>query len=68
MQRVSRDVNGFQFASAESLAVYRRRNQALSDTVDWPAGASPEGGSYARVPDTTGAFTTVATATPGRPN
>ena len=59
---------GFKLGSDEELWVYRAADQRLADSVDWAEGASPLGGSYARVPDTTGAFTTVTPATRGAAN
>ena len=54
--------------SDEELWIYRRSDQALSDGVDWPDGASPTGSSYARIPDTFAPFQTTTNLTKGKPN
>jgi len=59
---------GFKLASDEELWVYRASDHALSDGVDWAEGASPAGSSYARIPDTFGAFQTTTTPTKNLPN
>jgi len=68
----TQDVDGtvvpFKLASDEELWVYRASDQALSDGVDWAEGASPTGGSYARLPDTFGSFVTTTHPTKGTPN
>jgi len=51
---------GFKLGSDEEVWIYRASDHALSDGVDWDQGAAPAGTSYARSPDTTGAFVTGA--------
>jgi hypothetical protein len=58
----------FKLASDEELWVYRASDHALSDGVDWAAGDSPTGGSYARMPDIFGPFQTTTTQTKGAHN
>ena len=58
---------GFALGGDEELGIWLR-DGTLVDSVDWDEGDAPEGGSYARVPDATGDFQTVATPTPGAPN
>lgn len=68
----AQDVDGttipFKLGADEELWIYRASDRALSDGVDWAAGASPTGQSYARLPDVFGAFATSATPTKGAPN
>jgi len=68
----TQDVDGtivpFKLASDEELWIYRAADHALSDGVDWADGASPAGGSYGRIPDIFGPFTTLATSTRGTTN
>jgi hypothetical protein len=68
----TQDVDGvtipFKLASDEELWVYRASDHALSDGVDWDAGASPAGSSFARMPDIFGPFQTTTTQTRGTPN
>jgi hypothetical protein len=68
VQPLTREDTGFQLNGAEDLLIYRRADHAFVDEVTWDEGASPQGGSFARVPDTTGGFVTVSPATPGEPN
>lgn len=58
---------GFALASDEELGVYNA-TLTLLDAVDWADGESPSGGSYGRIPDTTGSFQTLTTPTPGTAN
>jgi len=58
----------FKLGSGEELWIYRAGDHALSDGIDWAAGDSPTGGSYARIPDTFGPFTTTMHPTEGLPN
>jgi hypothetical protein len=58
----------FKLGSGEELWIYRASDHALSDGVDWAVGDSPTGGSYARIPDTFGPFTTTMNPTKGLPN
>lgn len=58
----------FKLGSDEELWIYRGSDHVLSDGVDWAAGDSPDGGSYARIPDTFGPFTTTLHPTKGTPN
>ena len=68
-QDVSKALNGpFGLASDEELWIYRASDHLLSDGVDWAAGDSPTGSSYARIPDVFGAFQTTKHETKGAPN
>jgi len=67
VQYVSDPVDGFQLAGDEALWLYRA-DGATVDTVDWSEGDSPRGGSYARLPDATGAFARVSHDSQGEPN
>ncbi len=58
---------GFKLGSDEELGIYDHERE-LVDSVDWDEGESPSGGSYARIPDGTGPFKRVQTATPGAAN
>ena len=59
--------SGFALGSDEELGVWTA-DGAPVDSVDWEEGDSDAGASYARVPDGTGAFTTVSEPTPGAGN
>jgi hypothetical protein len=62
-------ISNFAFGGDEAAFVYRIADMRISDTVDWPAGgAGPAGSSYARSPNVTGTFSTVATQTKGAAN
>lgn len=71
-ERFAQDVDGtvvpFKLGSDEELWVYRAADQMLSDGVDWDEGASPAGSSFARIPDTFGAFQTTTHQTKGASN
>jgi hypothetical protein len=58
----------FKLGSGEEVWIYRASDHALSDGTPWMVGQSPPGGSYARIPDTFGPFTTTMHATKGEPN
>ncbi|HEY4242678.1 MAG TPA: hypothetical protein VGM88_22835 [Kofleriaceae bacterium] len=58
----------FKLASDEEIWVYRGSDDLLSDGVDWAEGDSPEGSSFARIPDIFGDFQTVTPPTKGLPN
>lgn len=68
VQYVRRAVGGFQLGADESLWIYRASDGALADGVDWARGAAPRHGSYARIPDGTGAFRTLTRDTQDAPN
>jgi hypothetical protein len=68
VQYVSAPVAGFQLGSDEGLWIYRGDDGALVDHVDWLEGASPAGGSFARLPDGSGAFAPVLRDSQGGPN
>jgi hypothetical protein len=68
VQEVSDLANGFKLGSDEELWLYRASDQMGTDAVDWAEGQSPVGGSFARIPDTTGDFMTVSPDTQGAPN
>lgn len=62
-------LSGFAFASDEAAYVKRVSDGHISDSVDWADGAAgPTGSSYARHPDTAGAFANTATPTRGAKN
>lgn len=64
---VSHATVGFRLGRGESVWIYRAADGELIDGIDWPRGASPPGGSFARKADT-GAFVTVRTDTRGDAN
>jgi hypothetical protein len=68
VQSVTTAVAGFKLGKGEELYLYRADDGAVVDHVDWDAGASPAGGSYARHPDGYGRFVTVAADTRGDHN
>jgi hypothetical protein len=68
VQDISDELVGFKLGSDEAVYLYRATDRALSDYADWAEGESPAGGSWARVPDTSGEFQTLDTATRGQPN
>jgi len=67
VQHVSTAIDGFQLGGDEALWIYRA-DGTPEDHADWDKGDSPAGGSYAREPDVTGAFTAIARDTEGSPN
>ena len=58
---------GFALGSDEELGIWLVDGTGVA-RVDWEEGDSPEGQSYARVPDATGDFRTTDNPTPGAPN
>ncbi|HEX4450622.1 MAG TPA: hypothetical protein VH143_07120 [Kofleriaceae bacterium] len=58
----------FKLGSGEELWIYRASDHAVSDGTAWMVGQSPPGGSFARIPDTFGPFTTTMNPTKGEPN
>lgn len=64
---VSDAIQGFKLGRDEVLALLSS-DGVLIDIADWAAGDSPAGGSWAQVPDGSGAFETLPTPTPGAPN
>ena len=58
---------GFALGSGEELGIWTWYGRPVAQ-VDWREGDSGRGTSYARVPDLTGPFRTVANPTPGAPN
>lgn len=58
VQEVDDTISGFKLGGDEEIWVYRASDHALSDGVDWDAGAAPMGKSFARSPDVFGAFVT----------
>ena len=58
---------GFALGGDEELGIWLSDGTPV-DSVDWDEGHSPEGQSYARVPDSTGNFRTVDDPTPGAAN
>ena len=58
---------GFALGGDEELGIWHADGTPV-DRVDWEEGDSGEGQSFARVPDATGDFRTVASPTPGAPN
>lgn len=68
VQEVTDAGQGFQLGADDALWLYRAGDPAHCDGVDWASGDAPAGGSYGRVPDTTGAFQTTEPDTRGVPN
>lgn len=64
---ISDETLGFKIGGDEEVGLWNPAGE-LADSVDWEEDASPEGGSYARSPDGTGAFQTVGEPTRGGPN
>ena len=58
---------GFALGSDEELGIWMLDGTHVA-SVDWNEDQSPDGQSYARVPDTTGDFQTVDNPTPGAAN
>ena len=58
---------GFALGGDEELGIWMLDGTHV-DSVDWDEGQSPDGQSYARVPDATGDFQTVDNPTPGAAN
>ncbi len=58
---------GFALGGDEELGIWLADGTPV-DRVDWEEGDSPGDQSFARMPDATGDFRTVATPTPGAPN
>ena len=58
---------GFALGRDEELGIWSTDGRPVAQ-VDWQRGDSDDGMSYARVPDVTGPFQTVAAPTPGAPN
>ena len=58
---------GFALGSDEELGIWLLDGTRVA-SVDWDEGQSPDGQSYARVPDATGDFQTVDDPTPGAVN
>jgi hypothetical protein len=67
VQVVTDEAEGFQLGADEELGVRDARG-GFVDGVDWGEGDSPEGGSFARVPDVDGDFQPTDRPTPGLPN
>lgn len=58
---------GFGLGSDEAFGLFTPEG-VLVDQTDWAADQAPDGGSWGRLPDGTGEFQTLASATPGAPN
>ena len=58
---------GFALGGDEELGIWTRDGAPVAE-VDWDEGQAGEGMSFARVPDATGEFRTVANPTPGAAN
>jgi hypothetical protein len=58
---------GFSLGGDEELTIQDADGRVV-DRVDWDEDDSPEGGSFARIPNGTGAFKTVLSPTPGAAN
>ena len=58
---------GFALGGDEELGIWTT-DGTLIDLVDWDEGQSPEGKSFARVPDASGDFETVDNPSPGERN
>lgn len=68
VQDIDDTTSGFKLAADEEVWIYRLADHRLSDGVDWADGDSPAGQSYARIPDTTGAFERTNQVTRDAPN
>lgn len=64
---INDDTVGFKIGGDEQLGIYDASGKEIA-LVDWNEGDSPAGKSYGRMPDTTGAFKTLNTPTPGAAN
>ncbi|HEY4057961.1 MAG TPA: hypothetical protein VGM39_15205 [Kofleriaceae bacterium] len=67
-QDIDTATTGFKLGSDEEVWVLRISDHRVSDSVDWDEGDSPNGGSYARLPDVTGLFSTTNQPTKGAAN
>lgn len=61
------EVTEFGLGKADSVVIFDGAS-AVIDSVSWADGDSPEGKSYGRLPDGTGAFSTLDNPTPGAAN
>ena len=68
VQEISDALNAFKLGADEEIWIYHRADGSLSDGVDWADGDSPAGGSFARIPDTSGQFATRTRDTRGQAN
>lgn len=59
---------GFKLGGDEEVWVFRISDHRVSDSVDWDDGDAPANGSYARLPDITGLFSTTNQPTKGAAN
>jgi hypothetical protein len=66
VQDVIKKSTGFGLGKSDGLRIFA--GGVLIDSVTWKAGASPRGGSFARVPDEIGDHVTVKLPTRGLPN
>lgn len=68
VEEVTDEDDGFKLGSDEEVWIFVAATDVLVDGTDWDEKASPAGGSWARIPDGTGAFQTVTTDTRGVSN
>ncbi|MEZ4462484.1 MAG: lamin tail domain-containing protein [bacterium] len=59
---------GFKIGGDEALFLVAADGTTILDQADWADGESPDGKSYGRIPDATGAFKTLDTPTPAQSN
>jgi hypothetical protein len=64
---ITDDFPGFKLGGDEAFAIFDE-DGALIDAADWNEDDSPPEGSWARIPDVVGEFTSVSTATRGAAN
>lgn len=68
VQDVASDTSGFALGGDEEVWIYRIADGRLVDGVDWDEGDAPANQSFARLPDTTGAFARTNVVTRGAAN
>lgn len=68
VQEVSDAANGFGLGAGDAVWIYWAGVAAPCTGVDWDSGDAPAGGSWARVPDGTGAYRTTTPDTRGVAN
>ncbi len=68
VQEVSDATNGFGLGAGDAVWIYQVGVATPCAGVDWASGDAPTGGSWARVPDGTGAYRTTTPDTRGVAN
>ena len=64
---ISPEIMGFGLGADEAFGLFTPAGE-LVDWTDWAEGDAPSGGAWGRLPDGTGAFRALTTATPGATN